>query len=141
MDAPPSAPKDAGPMGCLAALAIGVLIVAAETCAFSLLTGMPLDFADEWGVLLFQMLIVAAPFAFLALAGIGDKLPWLVGLGLTLALWGYVLFDGVSYQWHPDGSGANIGLGLFMLASPLFITVACFGVRAWQLWRGRPRSR
>lgn len=105
--------------------------------AFSLLTGSPLDLADEWAGFLFQMLIAAAPFAFLALAGIGDRLPWLVGLGLTLALWGYALFDDVSHQWHPDGSGANIGLGLVMLASPLFIAGACFGACAWQLRRGR----
>jgi hypothetical protein len=121
-----------GPIGCAYAIAIGVLTVALVSGSFSVLTGQPLNLAEEWSVFLFQMLIVAAPFGLLALMGVGNRLPWLVGLSLTLALWGYSLFDGVSYQWHPDGSGANIGLGLIMLVSPLFIAAACLSAYAWQ---------
>ena len=108
-----------------------MLTIAAESGLFSLLTGRPLNLAEEWGVFLVQMLIVAAPFGLLAILGIASRLPWLVGLALTISLWGYVLFEGVSYQWHPDGSGANIGLGLFMLVSPVFIAGICLGAHAW----------
>jgi hypothetical protein len=129
----PQPAEDAlGPIGCIYAVAIGVLTVAIVSGAFSLLTGQPLNLAEEWSVFLFQMLIVAAPFGLLALMGIGNRLPWLVGLAPTLALWGYDLFDGVSYQWHPDGTGANIGLGLVMLVSPFVIAAACFGADTWQ---------
>jgi hypothetical protein len=117
--------------GCLAAPLIGAATAATVALSFSLLTGRPLDLDQEWAVFLFQALIVAAPFALLALAGIRRRAPWLVAGALTLTLWGYYLFEGVSYQWHPDGSGANIGLGLLLLVSPLFIAGAAFGTAAW----------
>jgi hypothetical protein len=132
MDPAPPAPDDTRPAHLLGALAIGVLTIGTVTSSFSLLTGRPLNLAEEWFNFLVQMGIVAAPFALMALAGIGNKWPWLAGLGLTLALWGYYLFEGVSYQWHPDGSGVNIGLAMIMLLSPIPITATCLGVWAWQ---------
>jgi hypothetical protein len=57
-----------------------------------------------------------------------EKAPWVVRLAFTVLLWGYYLYSGVSYQWHPSGTGANIGLGLMMLISPIFITAACDSV-------------
>jgi len=98
MAAPSPEARDPGLVGCGAALAIGVLTIMASTLAFSLLTGRAPDLGDEWPVFLFQMLIVAAPFAALALAGARGRLPWAVGLALTLAFRGYALFEGVSYQ-------------------------------------------
>jgi hypothetical protein len=118
--------------GCALAIVIGPAIVAGEALAFAALTGRPVDLSAEGGVLLFEMLIVAAPFLLLSLAGTSDKLPWLVAFALTFALWGYFLFDGVRYQWSGDTSGANIGLGLIMLVSPLFITGAAMAVYAWR---------
>jgi hypothetical protein len=73
------------------------------------------------------------------LAGIRYKLPWLIALALTLALWGNLLFEGVSYQRHPDGSGANIGIGLIMMASPIAIAAIGLAVHALQQWRERGR--
>jgi hypothetical protein len=128
---PPPAEDGLGPIGCFFAIAIGVLTVTLSSLSFSLLTGRSLNLGEEWFVFLIQMLIVAAPFGLLAFMNVG-RLPWLVGLTLTLLLWGYVVFEGVSYQWHPDGSGANIGLGLFMLVSPFFVAAACVGVHGWQ---------
>jgi hypothetical protein len=107
-------------------------VVAGEALGFSALTGRPLDLAAERGVLLFQVAIVAAPFLLLALAGTRDKLPWLVAFALTLALWGYLLFDGVRYHWSGDTSGANIGLGLILLVSPLVIAGAAMAAYAWR---------
>jgi hypothetical protein len=114
------------PMGCFLALAIGPLVAGGEAIAFSLLTGRSMS--EEWGVIAFQSLLVSFPFIAVALTGTIKKAPWLVGLALTLSLWGYGLYRGVSYQWHPDGSGADIGLGLIMLASPLPITAICLGI-------------
>jgi|GEM_PF-2531712 len=136
MAAPPPASPEPNPIGCLGAIAIGVLVVAGEAGAFSLLTGRPLNLSDQAGVFLFQMLSVAAPFGLLALAGARRALPWLAGLALTLALWGYALVEGVRYQRHPDGTGADIGLGLIMLASPLVIAAAALAAHAWQRRRG-----
>lgn len=107
----------------IAAVAIGVAIVATQSLAFSFLTGRPMAFAGD--VEPVQVTLVAFPFLILALLGARRWLPWLVGLVITVALWGWVLFEGVRYQWNPDGSGANIGLGLIMLASPLVITALC----------------
>jgi len=140
MNDPPQAPTYASPAGCALAIAISVLIVGGAVLAFSLLTGRQLDLEEESGVLLFQVLLVAAPFLLLALAGVRRRAPWLTGLALTLAFWSYYVFEGVSYQRHPDGSGANIGLGLLMMASPVFITAAIVAVHVWHRSRGRRRG-
>lgn len=118
----------------LIALAIGVAVVGGEGLLFSLLTGRPMHFASD--VEPFNALIVAFPFLVLAAMRNSDLLPWLTGLALQLALWGYALQNGVSYQRNPDGSGANIGLGLMIIASPIFITLACLAAAAVQrAWR------
>jgi hypothetical protein len=104
--------------------------VAGQGILFSLLTGRPLAYSSD--VEPVQAIIAAIPYLALAIAGAGRMRPWLVGLSLTLFLWGFLLYDGVSAQWHPDGSGANIGLGLIMLASPFFITPIVLGVHAAQ---------
>jgi hypothetical protein len=139
---PEASPDEGGPNppGCALALAAGPAVVAAQALAFAWLTGRPLDLDQEWGVLLVQVAIVAAPFLLLSLAGTRDKLPWLAAAFLTLALWGWVLFDGVRYQWSGDKSGANIGLGLIMLASPFVITGASMGLYAWRQKR-RQKAR
>ncbi len=107
------------------ALSIGLVTVVAVHGFFWLATGKTLNLADEWGNFLAHILIAAAPFGLLALAGIRNRAAWLVGLALTAAFWGYYLFVGIRYQLSGDRSGANIGLGLVMLLSPLIISAAC----------------
>lgn len=109
---------------------IGVGIVGLEALLFSLLSGRPMTFASD--VEPVNAFIVAFPFLILAAIRNSDLLPWLTGLALQLALWGYALHNGVSYQRKPDGTGANIGLGLIMIASPIFITLACLAAAAVQ---------
>jgi hypothetical protein len=58
---------------------------------------------------------------------------------LAFALWSYYLFDGVRYQWSGDRSGAKIGLGLVLLASPLLISIAC--IAAHLVGRRSPSPR
>jgi len=117
-DPPASVDGPYGP-GCGIALLLGVAVAAGTAVVFQLLTGRATGLGSEAGPLTAQALLAAAPFAALALAGARRPLPWLSALALTLLLWGWFLAAGISYQWHPDGSGANIGLGLVMLASPL----------------------
>ncbi len=136
MDAPPPNFETERPTGCLLAIAIGVVTTVLLVGGWSLLTGRPLRLGEEWLVYLGNMALVAAPFVVLALAEIKSKLPWLVGLALTLSFWGYVLYRGVSYQWNPDGSGADIGLGILAIFSPLPITLICVAVHlAEKRWR------
>jgi hypothetical protein len=111
--------------GCGLAVFIGLLTIVIVSGCFSLVTGRPLNLREEWGVFLFQALIVAIPFGLLALSGVRDRIPWLVGLALTTAFWGYYLFDGIRYQLGGDKSGVNFGLAFLMLASPAVISAAC----------------
>jgi hypothetical protein len=121
-----------GPGGCLAALAVGPLVAFGTAALWSHFTGRFLDFDEEWAVLAIQALLVSMPFVGVALTGTKRAAPWIVGLGLTLLLWGYYLFRTVSHQRHPDQVGADIGLGLAMLFSPVVITAGSIGVHLWQ---------
>ena len=99
---------------------------------------------EEQGVLLFQSAMVAAPFLGLALAGssrlsrktvkyLRPRLGAAIGLGsLTTALfWLMYYWDGYRY-WRDDLSGgANIGLGLLMLISPIVVAVVMVGGYLW----------
>lgn len=126
MDPSSDAQKGPTPVGCALALAIGLCVVVVTTGGHALITGKSLDLDEEWGVLLFQALLAGAPFGLLAISGIRNRAPWLVGIAMTVAFWGYYFFDGVRYQLSGDSSGANIGLGILMMVSPIIITGACF---------------
>jgi hypothetical protein len=130
MDEPP-ADEAKTLLGCFLALAIGPIVAGGKAIAFSLLTGRSVG-----GPIVLESILVSVPFIAIALTGTLRKAPWLVGLALTLALWGYVLYEGVSHHWYPDGSGADIfGLALVELASTLLITAICLGVY-WLQRRG-----
>ncbi len=132
MNNPPPPAKSRRVNGCALALGIGVFTIVAVHAAFSLATGAPLNLGEEWGIFLSQMLLVAAPFGLLALAEVRDGVAWLVGGAFTATLWGYYLFDGIRYQLSDEISGANIGLGLMLLVSPVFISVACLATAAFR---------
>jgi hypothetical protein len=112
----------------LAACLIGIGVVAAQSTLFGLLTGRSVRLSEL--VEPITATLVAIPYLALALAGATQRRPWLIGLALTSSLWGYALFSGVRYQWNPDGSGADIGLGWLMLASPLIFTPVVLAVHA-----------
>jgi hypothetical protein len=114
----------------LGAVIIGISVVAVDELAFTALTGRPLTFASD--VEPVAATIAAIPYLILASMGARRALPWIVGLTLTLSLWGYKLYSGVSYQWNPDGTGANIGLGILMLFSPIFISPVVVAVHLAQ---------
>ncbi|MGZ8336794.1 MAG: hypothetical protein ACXWU1_09050 [Allosphingosinicella sp.] len=109
----------------LRALAIGVLVVTA-TAGIAAVAGRPIglgELNEALPVFAFQAFMVALPFLVLAMAGITARAAWLTGLALTVALWGYSLIDALVLA-TPE-RGANIGLGLIMLVSPVLISIAC----------------
>ncbi len=125
--APPDAPQR-WRSACWSSLAVNV--------SLSLSGGRPFDLRGDWGFYLVELLLVAIPFGLLAITGIRTLLPWLVGLALTLALWGYFVFDMAT-----GPPGANFGLGLIIILSPIIITFACLGAYGWQYeQRRKPRS-
>ena len=117
---PAASPLPSGAL--LAALAIGIMTITLVNGLLSAWTPVALNLRDEWPIYLLQAAIVAFPFVILAFFEQTSKLVWVFGLALTAAFWGYYLFDGL----NDTGEGANIGLGLLLLISPLIITGACF---------------
>ncbi len=123
MDEPP-ADEAKTPLGCFLALAIGPVVAGGTELAVSLLTGRSMG-----GAMVLEAILVSVPFIAIALTGTLRKTPWLVGLALTLALWGYILYELLSHVWYPDGGGADIfGYALIELTATLFITAICLGV-------------
>jgi ABC-type transport system involved in multi-copper enzyme maturation permease subunit len=110
--------------GCVLALGLGFLTVATFYGTLFIVFGTPRGGvpAEEWPILLLQILIAGAPFGILALTGMRAKLPWLVAVILTVCFWGTLFFS--AWIAARDQTGANIGMGLLMLASPLLITGA-----------------
>ncbi len=110
----------------LLALGIGVAVPAAYSILYSRLAERPLDLKSD--VDLVNIIVVAAPYLLLALLGVRKRLPWAVALTLTLSLWAYWLHSTVSYRWHPDGSGVDMGTIFLILTSWVWITLAAFAV-------------
>jgi hypothetical protein len=117
------------------AASIGTVTVTVCNGLFAIIAGADLNLTDEWGVFLFQIMIVSIPFVLMAFAGIHSLKPWLVGCLLTAAFWGYYFYVGISSRG--DNTGANIGLGLLMLVSPILISGACIFIARW---RGQGRT-
>ena len=134
---PPVDEEAPNALGCSIALLIGPVVAFGTALLHSILIRRPFDWGAEAYVLSFEALMVAAPFLLIAMTGTRYKLAWLTAFTLTFAFWGYLLFDGVRYHWSGDTSGADIGLGLIMLASPIVITAATMGIYAWERSRQR----
>ena len=107
-------------IGLAASIAIGLTTVLTHDIIWAISGGFPITpiWREETSS---QVLIACAPFLVLSVCGIGARRPWIVGLCLTGALWGYYLWDSTHYK----GGGANIGLGILMIFSPILITGAC----------------
>ena len=121
----------------LVAFGIGVAVPASYSLLNSVLSHQPLELGSD--VDLVNVLVVAAPYLLLALFGVRSILPWAVALVLTLSLWATWLHSTVTYRWHPDGSGVNMGTIFLILASPFIISIVAFAVDAVQQWRSPRR--
>lgn len=111
----------------LFAIGIGPSLIAAVIAILSWQAGAIPDLSEEESILAVNAAIISFPFVVIALLGTTQKAPWLVGLALTLALWGYALYDVLVGPFE----GANIGLGLLVVSSPIIITMVCLVVRGW----------
>ncbi|TFU01033.1 hypothetical protein EUV02_11995 [Polymorphobacter arshaanensis] len=112
-------------VGVAASLAIGLTVVAINNTVWAVSQDFPLT--ELWGeATLFQVMTASSPFLVLSIFGISACRSWIVGLSLTVALWGYYLWDTTHYK----GGGANIGLGILLLFSPVPITIASLAALA-----------
>lgn len=112
-------------IGLIAAFGIAAVTVGGSVI-LAIQAGNRIDLTEEGGVLLFQIVWVAAPFVALSLAQVRAKRAWVAGVVVTLMFWSAYLAS--AYLSH--GGGANIGMGLLMLASPLITAAAAFGASA-----------
>ena len=106
--------------GLVIALLIGVAVVGASNTVFAVNRGYPLLSIWSDGST-GQILTVAAPFIFFSLLGLSARRPWLVAFCLTVAFWAYYAYV-ITRPY--EGGGADIGLGILMLFSPLPIALA-----------------
>ena len=99
------------------ALTIVLAVVAICNTVWAISGGFPIvTLWDEASFI--QVLLASFPYLVLAMFGIRLRRPWIVALFLTAAFWGYYLWD----ITHYEGGGANIGLALLMMFSPVPIT-------------------
>jgi len=106
--------------GVVIALMIGVVVVAICNTVRAVIGGFPL--IALWGdASFFQVMIASTPFVLLALVDIRAGRPWKVALILTIAFWAFYAYIIIGQY---KGGGANIGLGILMMFSPLPITGA-----------------
>ena len=108
-----SYPKRAA-IGIVTALAIGTAVVVTCNTVWAIAGDFPIaTLWDEASPV--QVLLASFPYLVLAICGIAARRPWIAALCLTTAFWGYYLWD----ITHYEGGGANIGLGILMMFSPV----------------------
>ena len=110
----------------LGALFIGTSIIVVVAIAAGSTEYLLSAFAEESGPLLSNVLIASAPFLLLAVRGITERLPWLVGLILTLLVWGYVIFELLTGGFEGGTSVGNaMWLAMVMIGSSVVIMITC----------------
>ena len=104
-------------VGLIASIFIGFIVVATCNAVWAATRGVsPLKVWDD--ATPFQVLIAGSPYAVLAVFGISARRPWIVGLCLTAAFWGYYLWRITTFNGI---GGADIGLGILMMFSPILV--------------------
>jgi len=104
-----------------AAFGIGLIVVLLQLASGGRFTVSVIE--------LVLMLMVATPFLILAAGGIRDRLPWLTGLALTAAIWGWLLLLPARMS-GAERETAGAGYALLLLGAPLLISVACIAAYA-----------
>jgi hypothetical protein len=80
-----------------------------------------LGFIDAFGVAVMHFILTGLPF--FALAGCAEQRGkfWIAATALTSALWAYAVWQVRHDSLTGYAGGANIGLGLIMIAAPIVI--------------------
>lgn len=112
--------------GCLIAVLIGIGTVALSN-ADAILNGAAGPVSKISPVLALHGVLVAAPFIALSLWPNAGRVPWLTAGVLTAIVWSLPSLDQLVRKGE---GGANIGLGIFMLMSPLLILGGALAARA-----------
>jgi hypothetical protein len=118
----------------IAAAILGALLPVFSHMAVWLGTGQTDRLFEEPDILVFQAILASAAFwLFAALARFSDQVrsgslvPIFSGMAIVLGIWGWATTEGYRYQANPESTGgANIGLGLVILATPLIIFIVMF---------------
>jgi hypothetical protein len=109
------------------ALAVALAIVIVFNAATDIVLGrLPLadgtlGAIDAPDVFVLHLLFTGLPFVVLALVGSSARLLWLIASALTACFWVYAVLQIRHDSLGGFAGGANIGLGLIMLASPFLI--------------------
>ena len=111
----------------------GVVLVVAGNAMTSLVAGRPIVGAGTFGaidapdVAVLHFVTTATPLLLLGLLNVRRLRFWLLAIVLGAAFWCYAAWQIWQDSLTGFAGGANIGLGLIMLASP-FVIVACLGL-------------
>ena len=104
-------------VGLIASVVIGFVVIATCNTVWAATRGVSvLQLWDDTSPL--QVLFAGSPYVVLAVFGISARRPWIVGLCLTAAFWGYYLWKITTFNGI---GGADIGLGILMMFSPILI--------------------
>jgi hypothetical protein len=110
----------------LLALAIGTTVMTVEAYLDGYLDYLESALGEEWAPMLFRVLLVSLPFLVLAVRGITRPAPWVVGIVLTVLVWGYVVFKFRSGGFEGGTSvGNSMWLALVGFGSSFAITAIC----------------
>ncbi|MGJ8478841.1 hypothetical protein [Sphingobium yanoikuyae] len=118
-----------------AALGIGLVIMLAENVAADIVVGRTpftngrLGFIDAPDGVLFHFAIAALPMLALALIGSSRRWLWAVAISMTALFATFAVWQLRQDYLADFAGGANIGLGIIMMASP-WITLIVMGVMA-----------
>lgn len=118
--------------GCLAALCAGLGTVALANAGSIYADGAGF-LGETWPVLAVHVVLVALPFVVLSVFPNAGRTAWLTAVVLTALVWILPTLDQILRQGE---GGANIGLGIFMLISPLVILGGALAARAAARTRG-----
>lgn len=109
------------------ALIVSLAIVIVFNAAIDIVLGQvpladgTLGSIDAPDVFVLHLVFTSLPFTALALAGSSSRLLWALASGLTVCFWIYAVVQIRLDSLGGVAGGANIGLGLIMLASPFLI--------------------
>jgi hypothetical protein len=119
----------------LALLLSAGIVVLANLATDLVLGRKPLDdgtlgFIDAPDVAVLDLIFTGFPFYVLAALGESRPVLWVVGVVLTIASWAYAVWQVWRDSLTGFAGGADIGLGLIMIAAPFVILSILLGLRS-----------